>query len=59
MHFEELSESMQLLCITPKGTLDTLWKLNSPSGEENFFYFSPLIFFFSYSKNELWYDQLQ
>lgn len=39
---------MQLLFVTPKGTLDTLWKLNSPSGEENFFYFSPVFFFFFY-----------
>lgn len=59
MHFEEKSESMQLLFIAPKRTLDILWNLNSPSGEENFFHLYPLTFFFSHSKNELWYDQLQ
>lgn len=50
MHFEERSELMQLLFITPKGTLDILWNLNSPGEEENFFCLSPLIFFFHIAK---------
>lgn len=54
VHSEESSESMPLLFITSKRTLDTQWNLNIPSS----FLSSVYPKFISLSKNELWHDQL-